>query len=55
MVNALLTVTVKVNIPLVPIFFAREDRGSTMKKRPARGGFWSWLFGSGWSNGGSGG
>jgi len=26
-----------------------------MKKRPPVKGFWSWLFGSGWSNAGSGG
>jgi len=26
-----------------------------MKKRPPVKGFWSWLFGGGWSNAGSGG
>jgi hypothetical protein len=55
MLNRLITISIKVNIPFVPMRFARNDRGLKMKKRPPIKGFWSWLIGSGWGSGGSGG
>lgn len=49
MVNGLLTITIKVNIPALPNH--GFDRGSAMKKQTR--GFWSWLLGGGWCGGGS--
>jgi hypothetical protein len=52
MVNRLLTISIKVNIP-VSCRIAVKTRGSKeMKKVQAKTGFWSWLMGSGWSGAG---
>jgi hypothetical protein len=51
MVNHLLTISIKVNIP--PTAESQfEQRGDEMKKTNGRTGFWDWLMGSGWSSGG---
>jgi len=53
MVNRLLTVSIKVNIPHLPN--RRKDRDAIMKKNtPARWSFWNWLLGSGTDNAGGG-
>jgi hypothetical protein len=49
MVNGLLTITIKVNIPVSDR--SGLDRGRSMKKQTR--GFWNWILGSGWCGGGS--
>ncbi len=54
-VNRLLTIPIKVNIPSLPLS-SFEFRGRNMtNKTPGRRGFWTWLLGGGWSATGSGG
>lgn len=55
MVNRLITISIKVNIDPVPMLYARNDRGFTMKKAGNKRGLLSWLFGAGWGATGSGG
>jgi hypothetical protein len=52
MVNHLLTISVKVNIPLSCRIAVGAKGALKMKKTKAGRGFWSWLMGSGWSSGG---
>jgi hypothetical protein len=54
-VNRLITISIKVNIDPVPMLYARNDRGFTMKKAGNKRGLLSWLFGAGWGASGSGG
>jgi hypothetical protein len=51
MVNRLLTISIKVNVPETAE--SKFDRGFEMKKQTR--GFWSWILGHGWGNTGSGG
>jgi hypothetical protein len=51
----LITISIKVNIDPVPDAIRTQRQGFEMKKRPQGKGFWNWLFGSGWTSGGSGG
>jgi hypothetical protein len=54
MVNCLLTVSIKVNIPASAE--SNSTQGMTMKKMiQARWSFWQWVLGGGSSSGGSGG
>jgi hypothetical protein len=50
LVNRLLTISIKVNVPSSAESHL-EERGRKMKKTQTRG-FWSWLGGSGWASGG---
>jgi hypothetical protein len=51
MVTHLLTITIKVNIPLSAE--SQHSLGvSTMKKVKTGRGFWTWLMGGGWASGG---
>jgi hypothetical protein len=51
MVNRLLTIPIKVNIP--PTAESQfGQRGFEMKNNKAGRGFWSWLMGEGWSSAG---
>jgi putative hemolysin len=52
MVNRLLTISIKVNIPATAESQCAQ-RGFEMKNNKAGRGFWSWLLGSGWDGGGS--
>ena len=52
MVNGLITVSVKVNMPAAAESQSKK-RGVKMKKVKAGRGFWSWLMGSGWDSAGS--
>jgi hypothetical protein len=49
MVNRLLTISIKVNIPASAE--SNSSRGDKMKKQTR--GFWNWLMGGGWASGGS--
>jgi hypothetical protein len=51
MVTHLLTITIKVNIPL-NCRIAVQTRGDRMKKAKTGRGFWSWLMGQGWDTAG---
>jgi len=54
MVTCLLTITIKDNMP--PAAESQLNNGVTeMKKVKTGRGFWSWLIGSGWESGGTGG
>jgi hypothetical protein len=53
MVNTLLTMSIKVNIPSAASC-SQNNRGFVMKKQnAATRGFWSWVIGGGWTNTGS--
>ncbi|MEO6113602.1 MAG: hypothetical protein ABIP07_04035 [Sphingomicrobium sp.] len=53
LVNCLLTISIKVNVPFYGAS-RRVKKGTIMKikKAGATRGLWSWLFGHGWSGGG---
>jgi hypothetical protein len=54
MVNKLITMMIKVNVPASAELFLLV-RGHDMKKTKGTRGIWTWLLGGGWAGGGGGG